>query len=79
MTVGADGTVTAIDGDRVYAFGHRFLAEGSTDYPFARAEVLALLPNLQSSFKISTAREWMGTITSDRDVAVAGLTGRRAA
>ena len=43
MTVGADGTVTAIDGDRVYAFGHRFLAEGSTDMPFARAEVLAAL------------------------------------
>lgn len=78
MTVGADGTVTAIDGDRVYAFGHRFLDEGSTDLPFARAEVLALLPNLSSSFKISMAREWMGSITSDRDTAVSGLTGRQA-
>jgi len=78
MTVGADGTITAIDGDKVYAFGHRFLSEGSTDFPFARAEVLALLPSLQSSFKISMAKEWMGTITSDREVAVAGLTGRRA-
>ena len=78
MTVGADGTVTAIDGDRVYAFGHRFLDEGSTDLPFARAEVLALMPNLSSSFKISMAREWMGSITSDRDTAVSGLTGRQA-
>ncbi len=78
MTVGADGTITAIDGNRIYAFGHRFLSEGSTDLPFARAEVLALLPNLQSSFKISMAKELMGSITSDRDVAVAGLTGRRA-
>jgi SpoIVB peptidase S55 len=78
MTVGADGTVTAIDGDRLYAFGHRFLDEGSTDLPFARAEVLALMPNLSSSFKISTAREWMGSITSDRDTAVSGLTGRQA-
>jgi SpoIVB peptidase S55 len=78
MSVGADGTITAIDGDRIYAFGHRFLSEGSTDMPFARAEVVALLPSLSSSFKISSAREWMGTITSDRDVAVAGLTGRRA-
>src|ERR1019366_6894183 len=51
MTVGADGTITAIDGDRVYAFGHRFLAEGSTDMPFAGAEVLALLPNLSNSFR----------------------------
>jgi hypothetical protein len=78
MSVGADGTVTAIDGDRVYAFGHRFLAEGPTDLPFALAEVLALLPNLSSSFKISTAREWMGAITADRDTAISGLTGRQA-
>lgn len=78
MSVGADGTITAIDGEKVYAFGHRFLAEGSTNLPFARAEVLALLPNVSSSFKISTAREWMGTINLDHDSAIAGLTGRRA-
>jgi SpoIVB peptidase S55 len=78
MSVGADGTITAIDGDRVYAFGHRFLAEGPTDLPFARAEVLALLPNLSSSFKISTAREWMGAITADRDTAISGVTGKQA-
>ena len=78
MTVGAEGTITAIDGDRVYAFGHRFLDEGTTDLPFASAEVLALLPNLSSSFKISAAREWMGSITSDRESAVSGLTGRQA-
>jgi hypothetical protein len=78
MTVGAEGTITAIDGDRIYAFGHRFLDEGSTDLPFASAEVLALLPNLSSSFKISIAREWMGSITSDRETAVSGLTGRQA-
>jgi hypothetical protein len=78
MTVGAEGTITAIDGDRVYAFGHRFLDEGTTDLPFASAEVLALLPNVSSSFKISAAREWMGSITSDRETAVSGLTGRQA-
>lgn len=78
MSTGADGTVTAIDGDRLYAFGHRFMAAGPTDMPFAQAEVLALLPNLSSSFKISTAREWMGSITADRDTAIAGVTGRAA-
>lgn len=78
MSMSADGTITAIDGNRIYAFGHRFLAGGATDLPFARAEVLALLPNLQSSFKISQAREWMGSITEDRNTAIAGLTGRRA-
>jgi hypothetical protein len=79
MSVGADGTLTAIDGNRIYAFGHRFLDGGATDLPFARAEVLTLLPNLSTSFKISTAREWMGTITEDRETAVSGLLGKRAA
>jgi hypothetical protein len=79
MSMGADGTVTYIDGDHIYAFGHRFLDEGATEMPFARSEVLALLPNVSSSFKISTAREWMGTITEDRNQAISGLMGRRAA
>jgi hypothetical protein len=79
LNVGADGTITAIDGERVYAFGHRFLAGGPTEMPFARAEVLTLLPSINSSFKISAARELMGTITADREPAIAGLIGRRAA
>ncbi|MBY0505942.1 MAG: hypothetical protein K2X03_18645 [Bryobacteraceae bacterium] len=78
MTAGADGTVTWIDGKKIYAFGHRFLSVGDTELPFARAEVLALLPSLTTSFKISAAREWMGAITSDRNTAVAGELGREA-
>jgi len=78
LTVGADGTVTYVDGKKVYAFGHRFLDVGSTALPFARADVLTLLANTNTSFKISTAREWMGTISQDRNTAVAGELGRRA-
>ena len=77
MTAGADGTVTWIDGTKLYAFGHRFLSVGDTELPFARAEVLALLPSLTTSFKISAAREWMGAITSDRNTAIAGELGRQ--
>ena len=77
-SIGADGTVTAIDGNQVYAFGHRFLSVGNTELPFARANVVALLPNLQSSFKISSAREWMGTITQDRSTSIYGELGRQA-
>jgi hypothetical protein len=79
MSIGADGTVTWIDGNRIYAFGHRFLSIGATALPFARAEVLTLLPNLASSFKVSTAREMMGTILQDRNTAVSGTLGMRAA
>ena len=76
--VGAEGTVTYIDGNRIYAFGHRFLDVGATTIPFARAEVLALMPNLNTSFKLSNAREWMGVINQDRNSAVAGELGKRA-
>ncbi len=78
MGVGAEGTVTYIDGSRIYAFGHRFLDIGATSLPFARAEVITLLPNLNTSFKLSSAREWMGTISEDRDTAVSGELGKRA-
>jgi hypothetical protein len=79
LSVGADGTVTYIDGNKLYAFGHRFLAVGSTALPFARSEVITLLPNVNTSFKLSVAKEWMGTINQDRDTAVAGELGRRPA
>ena len=77
-SIGAEGTVTHVDGKRIYAFGHRFMSVGNTELPFARAEVLALLPNLSSSFKISSPLEWMGTITQDRSTSIYGELGRKA-
>jgi hypothetical protein len=76
LSVGASGTVTYIDGNRIYAFGHRFLDIGPTALPFARAEVITLLPNVNTSFKLATAKEWMGTIRQDRDTAIAGEFGK---
>jgi len=76
--IGAEGTVTRIDGNKVYAFGHRFMSVGDTELPFARAKVLALLPNLEASFKISSPQEWMGTITQDRSTSIYGELGRKA-
>jgi hypothetical protein len=75
-TVAADGTVTYIDGKRLYAFGHRFLDIGTTALPFARSEVITLVPNVNASFKLTTAREWMGTINQDRNTAIAGELGK---
>ena len=78
MAVSADGTVTAIDKGRLYAFGHRFLLGGGMPMPFARADVLTLLPNTNTSFKISASRELMGVINQDRNAAIAGVFGERA-
>ncbi|MDP8979215.1 MAG: hypothetical protein M3O35_01345 [Acidobacteriota bacterium] len=79
LSIGAEGTVTDVDGSRIFAFGHRFMSVGDTELPFARAEVLTLLPNLSTSFKISSAREWMGTILQDRSASIYGEVGRKAA
>jgi hypothetical protein len=79
LSIGADGTVTYVEGNRIYAFGHRFLAVGSTALPFTRSEVMALLPVMSTSFKISAPKEMMGSIVQDRNTAVAGELGRMAA
>ena len=78
LSIGAEGTVTAVDGKAIYAFGHQFMSVGNTELPFARAEVLTLLPNLSSSFKISSPLEWMGSITEDRSTSIYGELGRKA-
>ena len=64
MNMTADGTVTYVDGKRIYAFGHRFLDVGSIEFPFARSEVIASIPTLNASFKLSVPREWMGTFSA---------------
>jgi hypothetical protein len=76
MNMTADGTVTYVDGNRIYAFGHRFLDVGAIEFPFARSEVIASIPTLNASFKLTVPREWMGTILSDRNTAIAGEIGR---
>lgn len=78
MSAGADGTVTHRDGNRIYAFGHRFLAAGPVDFPFAKAEVLTPLPNYNTPFKISQSLGLAGAIHSDADAGIVGELGRQA-
>jgi hypothetical protein len=78
LNMNADGTVTYVDGKRIYAFGHRFLDAGSVELPFARSDVVAVVPSVASSFKISAPQQWIGTIVSDRSTALVGEIGRPA-
>jgi len=75
-SVGAQGTVTLIEGNRMFAFGHRFLDLGPTALPFARAEVISVVASNNTSFKLATSKEWMGTIRLDGDTAIAGDLGK---
>jgi len=75
LQLGGTGTVTNIDGDRVYAFGHPMYNLGPTDYPMTRAYVYTVLPSLFSSMKLSSTGEIIGTIVQDRATAIAGKLG----
>jgi len=77
LSMGADGTVTHVDGNKVYAFGHRFLAVGETELPFTNASVITLLANLNTSAKISASGAFLGTMTGDFSAAVSGELGRK--
>lgn len=76
MEMGATGTVTYIDGQQVYAFGHAFLSQGPTTMPMTQATVLTVLPSLDSSMKIGAMGPVIGRMTQDRSVGVGGVLGR---
>ena len=76
LEMGATGTVTHIDGDRVYAFGHPFYNLGPAEFPMTRAHVYTMLPSLMTSFKISSLGETIGTMQQDRATAIAGTLGK---
>ena len=75
LEVGATGTVTDIDGDRVYAFGHPLYGLGPTQFPMTRAHVLTVLPSLANSMKIASTGEVIGTFQQDRATTIAGTLG----
>ena len=75
MTISASGTVTHVDGDRVFAFGHQFLSAGDTQMPMMRASVMTLVPNLSASFKLSGTGPLIGQISMDRAAGIAGRLG----
>jgi hypothetical protein len=76
LEMGATGTITHIDGDRLYAFGHPFYNLGPAEFPMTRAYVYTILPSLMTSFKISTLGETIGTMQQDRATAIAGTLGK---
>ena len=73
--VGATGTVTEVDGNRVYAFGHPFFGLGPTQFPMTRAHVITVLPSLANSMKIASTGDVIGIVQQDRATTIAGTLG----
>ena len=77
LQFGATGTVTDVDGTRVLAFGHPLYNVGPANFAMTRAYVHAVLPSLNSSLKLASLGEVVGTMQQDRSTAVAGVLGAR--
>ncbi len=75
LELGATGTVTHIDDDRVYAFGHPMYNLGPINFPMTRAYVYTLLPSLSNSSKLAGTGEVIGAFHQDRATAIAGRLG----
>jgi hypothetical protein len=78
FTVAATGTVTHIEGDRIYAFGHPFLDMGEISFPMAQSEIVTVMPSLANSFKFANTGAIVGAFTQDRSVGIMGTAGTSA-
>jgi len=72
----AIGTVTYLDGNRVLAFGHPFYNLGAVDYAMTKARVVAVVPSLETSFKLAETEALIGRFSQDRTAGVLGEIGK---
>jgi hypothetical protein len=75
LDVSAVGTVTYVDGPKVLAFGHPVYNLGTVDYAMTRADVITIMPSLESSFKLASAGPVIGRFGQDRTAGAAGEVG----
>jgi len=78
FNVAATGTVTHVEGNRVYAFGHPFLDIGEVDFPMAKSEIVTVMPSLASSFKMANSGDIVGAFHQDRATGIMGSVGDNA-
>lgn len=74
-TLAAGGTVTARDGDTLYAFGHPLFGLGTVALPAARARVLAVQTSFQNPFKVFAVGEPFGAFVADRPAGMLARVG----
>lgn len=73
IDISAIGTVTAVEKNRLYAFGHPFFHRGAVEYLMADAYVHATVPGTDMPFKIASPGRIRGTFTEDRGSAISGV------
>jgi hypothetical protein len=79
ISAGAIGTVTYVDGDKVWAFGHPFNGTGASRLLMQQASITTVIgsPNIaeQVTYKLGVAGAPVGTLSFDGAAAIGGLLG----
>jgi hypothetical protein len=70
------GTVTHIEGKRVYGWGHPFMSLGACEFPLMTGYVHAVYPRVSLSFKMGSPLRTVGVINADVSTCIAGWLDR---
>lgn len=76
FSIGALGTVTYVEGDKMVAFGHPFVQSGNSNYFLTNSEIYTTIDSLESGFKIGATGAPIGLINQDRSAGIAGVVGK---
>ncbi|HXG12390.1 MAG TPA: SpoIVB peptidase S55 domain-containing protein [Gemmataceae bacterium] len=71
------GTVTHIEGSRVYGWGHPFLGLGTCEYPLMTGYIHTIYPRQSISFKMGSPLRTVGIINADVSTGIAGWLERK--
>jgi hypothetical protein len=71
------GTVTHIEGNRVYGWGHPYFGSGACDYPLMTGFIHAIYPRQSVSFKLGSPLRTVGVINADVSTCIAGWLDRK--
>ncbi|MCA1686003.1 MAG: hypothetical protein LC745_08475 [Planctomycetia bacterium] len=69
------GTVTHVEGDRVYGFGHPMFSLGACEFPLMTGYIHTVYPRASVSMKMGSPLKVVGVIDTDVSTGVAGRIG----
>ena len=76
FSLGATGTVTAVEGKKILAFGHSFTHAGNVNYFMTDASVIGSVSGANTTgIKLAGIGHIIGRINQDRESGVAGILG----
>lgn len=72
------GTVTHIEGKRVYGWGHPFFGLGTCEFPMMTGYIHTVYPRQTVSFKMGSPLRSVGVVNADVSTCIAGWLDRKA-